>query len=90
MPFSMGPLGSPLSSYGIQLTDSPYVTQSMRIMTRMGSEALEHIGAGSFVRWLVGWLLSFIRGWLVQGWFKGWLVGWFKVGWLVGDTTVGE
>ncbi|HEY5229553.1 MAG TPA: phosphoenolpyruvate carboxykinase (GTP) [Galbitalea sp.] len=44
VPFSMGPLGSPLSKLGIQLTDSPYVVVSMGVMTRMGAAALKAIG----------------------------------------------
>jgi phosphoenolpyruvate carboxykinase (GTP) len=50
VPFSMGPLGSDKSYIGVQLTDSPYVVASMRVMTRMGAKALEQIGSdGNFV-----------------------------------------
>ncbi len=52
LPFSMGPLGSDIAEIGVQLTDSPYVAVSMRIMTRMGTGALEALGNGDFVKCL--------------------------------------
>jgi len=48
VPFCMGPIGSEISQYGVEITDSAYVVVSMRIMTRMGSAALEAIGETGF------------------------------------------
>jgi len=47
VPYVMGPVGSPISKVGVEVTDSPYVVASMKIMSRMGKVAMERVGASS-------------------------------------------
>jgi len=58
VPYVMGPASSPISKVGVEVTDSPYVVASMKIMSRMGKVAMERLGASpEFVPGCIRWVI---------------------------------